>query len=343
MDQGEQTWSEAAQVTGPRIWRTTEVDTSEAFDYYHEGICSAFMPLRPSLDRSHRHGFQATHYAYGIGASTLNLVSAQSHLVQRGRAEIAASTEDCYYLNFQLAGDCRITQNGTGILLLPGDVGLFDSSQSFGLHHDSFPELKVASLMLPKHSIGGNGGDQPARTPELLSRHPVYGRLIAEAMQSLVETTTTGNPADVMALQSLVISMLKLTAPPPGAQANSLPSTGNGSPADSVRGQAQLLRIKRIIHTRCTTPGYSAAACASEAGLSARYIHRLFETDDDSFGTFLIHERLAAATRMLRHPNSAHPSTATIATESGFSDPSHFHRAFRSRYGMTPGDWRRWR
>lgn len=340
MDQGEQTWSETAQVTGPRVWRTTEVDPGEAFDYYHEGICSAFMPLRPELDRALRHGFQATHYAYGIGPSTLNVVSAQSHLVQCGRAEIAASTEDCYYLNFQLAGDCRITQNGHAIVLLPGDVGLFDSSQNFGLHHDNFPQLKVASLMLPKHSMGTEVGDEPARTPELLSRHPVYGRLITEAMQSLVETTTTGNSADVMALQSLVLSLLKLTAGRPDAQANSLLSTGIGSPEANARGQAQLLRIKRIIRARCTRPGYSVAACATEAGLSPRYIHRLFEADEDSFGTFLIHERLAAATRMLRHPGSAHLPTSTIATEAGFSDPSHFHRAFQSRYGMTPGEWR---
>ncbi|MEM5495393.1 helix-turn-helix domain-containing protein [Hoeflea sp. AS16] len=344
MDQGEQTWSEAAQVTGPRIWRTTEVDPGEAFDYYHEGICSAFMPLRPELERSLRRGFQATHYAYGIGASTLNMVSAQSHLVQRGPAEIAASSEDCYYLNFQLAGDCHITQNGTDIVLLPGDVGLFDSSQNFGLHHDTFPELKVASLMLPKHSIGANGADQPARTPQLLSRHPVYGRLITEAMQTLVETITAGNHADIAGLQSLVISLLELTGRPDRGHSDAGASALTDSGAittDSARGAAQLLRVKRIIRARCTTPGYSVAACARETALSERYIHRLFEGDEDSFGTFLIRERLTAATRMLRHPNTAHLPTSTIATESGFSDPSHFHRAFRSRYGMTPGYWRR--
>ena len=325
MDQGEQAWSETAQVTGPRVWRTTEVDASEAFDYYHEGICSAFMPLRPSLEQSLRHGFQATHYAYGIGASTLNLVSAQSHLVQRGRAEIAASSEDCYYLNLQLAGDSRITQNGTDIVLLPGDVGLFDSSRIFGLHHDRLPQLKVASLMLPKHSLGAGAGDQPDRTPQLLSRHPVYGRLISEAMQSLVDTTTAGDHSAMAALQTLIISLLDLSGQLPGekAGADTLASTG-----DSVRA-AQLLRVKRIIRTRCTTPGYSMSDCASDAGLSERYIHRLFETDEDSFGTFLISERLTAATRLLCH--SGHLPTSAIATQTGFSDPSHFHSALRRR------------
>jgi AraC-like DNA-binding protein len=102
-----------------------------------------------------------------------------------------------------------------------------------------------------------------------------------------------------------------------------------------------LLRIKRIIRARCTTPGYSVAACAAEAGLSERYIHRLFSGDEDSFGTYLINQRLNAATRMLRHPGSAHLPLATIALEAGFADPSHFTRAFRALHGMTPGDWRR--
>ena len=36
MDQGEQTWSETAQPAGPRIWRTSEVAASDAFDYDRE-------------------------------------------------------------------------------------------------------------------------------------------------------------------------------------------------------------------------------------------------------------------------------------------------------------------
>lgn len=346
MDQGEQTWSETAPVVRPQVWRTTDVAACDAFDYYREGICSAFMPLRPELDRSLRHSFRATHYAYGIGAGTLNLVTAQSHLVQKGRAEIAASSEDCYYLNFQMAGECRIAQNGADIVLGPGDVGLFDSSRSFSLHHERFPELKVASLMLPKQSFGNYSPNPQQRTPELLSRHPVYGRLIAEAMQTLVETAAAGTHADLEDLQMLIASLVELAGrPASGPDSASIRSglgTRTNTPSDEgARRAAQLLRIKRIIRARCTTPGYSVAACAAEAGLSERYIHRLFAGDEDSFGTYLINQRLNAATGMLRHPGSAHLPLSTIALETGFADPSHFTRAFRARYGMTPGDWRR--
>lgn len=346
MDQGEQTWSETAPVVRPRVWRTTDVAACDAFDYYREGICSAFMPLRPELDRSLRHSFRATHYAYGVGAGTLNLVTAQSHLVHKGAAEIAASSGACYYLNFQMAGECRIEQDGAAIVLGPGDVGLFDSCRSFSLHHERFPELKVASLMLPKEAVAFDTTGRRGGAPRLLSRHPVYGRLVMEAMQTLAETAIAGTHADLEALHKLVASLVHLAVRPvSGADGHAGSATSDSRdsdrPGDGPRSAAQLLRIKRIIRARCTTPGYSVAACAIEAGVSERYIHRLFAGDEDSFGTFLINQRLDTATRMLRHPGSAHLPLATIALEAGFADPSHFTRAFRTRYGMTPGDWRR--
>jgi AraC-like DNA-binding protein len=181
-----------------------------------------------------------------------------------------------------------------------------------------------------------------------LSRHPVYGRLITEAMQTLVETAAAGAHGDLEDLQMLIASLVNLAgrqASGPGQlrlRARSHPPPGTSPrPDDSPRNAAQLLRVKRIIRARCTTPGYSVAACAAKAGLSERYIHRLFSGDEDSFGTYLINQRLNAATRMLRHPGSAHLPLAKIALEAGFADPSHYTRAFRTRHGMTPGEWRR--
>ncbi|MCY0154408.1 AraC family transcriptional regulator [Hoeflea alexandrii] len=169
--------------------------------------------------------------------------------------------------------------------------------------------------------------------------------LIAEAMQTLVETAAAGAHTDLEDLQMLIASLVELAGRPvsgPDSLPGRSPTTWKSArPDDSPRSAAHLLRIKRIIRARCTTPGYSVAACAAEAGLSERYIHRLFSGDEDSFGTYLINQRLNAATRMLRHPGSAHLPLATIAIEAGFTDPSHFTRTFRTRHGMTPGEWRR--
>ena len=46
---------------------------------------------------------------------------------------------------------------------------------------------------------------------------------------------------------------------------------------------------------------------------------------------------------MLCHPRYDGLLISTIAYDIGFSDLSHFNRAFRERYGMTPSDARQTR
>ena len=80
--------SENELTNVPRVWRTSDVDQNEAFDYYREGICASFMPLRPELDKLPRKNFEASVLSHQIGEGTLNFVSATAHQVNRGSSEI---------------------------------------------------------------------------------------------------------------------------------------------------------------------------------------------------------------------------------------------------------------
>jgi AraC-like DNA-binding protein len=329
MAENAQTLAGTEQSVVPRIWRTTDVAEEEAFEFYRDGICSAFMPLRPELDRPMRRSFRADVRSYEICESTLNLVTAHSHDVHKGRGEIAASPQECFYVNYQVRGCCEISQRGRTVALHPGAVGIFDSGASFHLNHEKSPVLTVASLMVPKQVLRASGpaGGEPG--PALLSAHGVYGPLVAETMKSLTECLPWASQADVAELKALLVHLIGLA----------VSAEGTGTPSGD-RPQAQLYRIKGVIRARCGKPGYSVAECAAEVGVSERYIHRLFELDEDRFGTFLLAGRLNSAARMLNSPAHACKSLSVIATESGFRDQSHFFRTFRQRFGMTPLAWR---
>jgi AraC-like DNA-binding protein len=43
---------------------------------------------------------------------------------------------------------------------------------------------------------------------------------------------------------------------------------------------------------------------------------------------------------MLRAPHHGRTQIATIAHRLAFSDPAHFARAFRRRFGASPTEWR---
>jgi AraC-like DNA-binding protein len=75
-------------------------------------------------------------------------------------------------------------------------------------------------------------------------------------------------------------------------------------------------------------------------GVTPRYIHLLFETEDLSFNKFVIERRLACAYEMLLGSQRTHRTITAIAFAAGFNDLSHFNRAFRRRFGMTPSEAR---
>ena len=103
---------------------------------------------------------------------------------------------------------------------------------------------------------------------------------------------------------------------------------------------ARLTAIKADIRAALAEQGLSLTTLAARHGVSPRYVQVLFESDGITFSQFLLTERLERVHRMLRDPPQMGRSISTIAYESGFSDLSHFNRAFRRRYGATPSDVR---
>lgn len=78
----------------------------------------------------------------------------------------------------------------------------------------------------------------------------------------------------------------------------------------------------------------AAAACSLSPSRFAAIFRR---TMGVSFGQFVLRSRLGHATELM--VSSTEP-IGRIAQAAGFTDPSHFHRAFVSCYGMTPGAYR---
>ena len=75
-------------------------------------------------------------------------------------------------------------------------------------------------------------------------------------------------------------------------------------------------------------------------GVSVRTLHSRFGKLGQTFGRWLLEARLDSCGQALRDPHQRTRSISEIAYAYGFNDLSHFNKAFRARFGMTPGDWR---
>lgn len=95
----------------------------------------------------------------------------------------------------------------------------------------------------------------------------------------------------------------------------------------------QIERLSEIARG-CVAMTASTAALAKACGMSPRSFARAFKvTFDDSPGRWLRAVRLQVATEALRRQGD---SLSEIALTHGFSDQSHFTRAFKAKTGITP-------
>jgi AraC-like DNA-binding protein len=98
--------------------------------------------------------------------------------------------------------------------------------------------------------------------------------------------------------------------------------------------------ILDMIERQSSDPQLSAIKTAATLGFTPRYVHMLLQETGRSFSNHLLLKRLEKAAMLLRDASRYDHRIADIALESGFTDLSHFSRAFRQRYGVTPSEMR---
>lgn len=103
---------------------------------------------------------------------------------------------------------------------------------------------------------------------------------------------------------------------------------------------ARLRMIHATIRARASEDVFSLAALAREMGISPGYVRTLLAAEGTSFSALVLERRLQVAHGMLTDPGAAHRTISAIALEAGFGDVSYFNRAFKRRFGSTPGDIR---
>jgi AraC family transcriptional activator of tynA and feaB len=98
-------------------------------------------------------------------------------------------------------------------------------------------------------------------------------------------------------------------------------------------------RIVGFVSAHLTDPALSARTAGSALGASTRYVQMVMAEQGTTFSQYVLTRRLARAAEQLLDDRRV--SVASIAFACGFSDLSHFSRAFRRQYGCTATDWRR--
>lgn len=238
---------------------------------------------------------------------------------------------DTFQMTFQVrGGSTRLSQRGRGAEMALGDGALTYGGDAFEGDFDvGAGDNTIIGLIIPSDVALDLCPDAHDRTMKKI-RHDLPALSLLRAYANAVLAEPAMGAATEMAARHLldlwraVLEDPELAAPvhPPGVEA------------------ARAALALNLIARRYRDPHFSLETLAAALGLSPRAVQRALAECGATFRDALGERRLERAAALLRAQAWERAKIVEIAYASGFSDLSHFNRAFRARFGMPPAAWR---
>ncbi len=201
---------------------------------------------------------------------------------------------------------------GEGRLLFEGDCRTLVLSAGEGAFRGRRIDPLDAPLIMPPEGLAG-----------------VLAGSLASAVEGFDALTAPEWEAVAAGLAEMLLALLRSAA-----------ASGHEAGGATSAQAALLRRLHQSIERHLDDPDFAPARAAEANGISERYLHRLFETTDDSFAHTLRDRRLLRCRQDLADPAEGHQTVSEIAFRCGFTDAAHFSRAFRERFGVSPRAYR---
>ena len=228
-----------------------------------------------------------------------------------------------YYVLLQGAGRSVMAQNDQAFELAEGDVALIDMSRPGTLANNG--NVQWLCLLLPRQPLIAHLGFEPqggfcGRGGTLATA--VLYQLVRDAVEDEASLSAPAGAFMQLAIYDLFGALFAPSDP------LSIPP----------HRDKLFRRVCAIIKDRYFDPELGPCEVAAEAGISLRYLQKLFTERGSTCAHFIQSLRLDHAARLLRRRALLGTSRpiSEIAYASGFNDYSYFSQRFRWRFGHAP-------
>lgn len=305
---------------------TDEVAPADRAPAWREWIFSHFGGLESDLyGDTEFDGHMAASHA---GDVILTKLEANRHRVLR--SPDLARRSDTGYLKIVAPwrGSADVEQQGRSANARDGGWVIYDTTGSYAIHNPERVEHLI--VMLPKAQMAERG----VRLDQLMARHvggaSGISKVALETMRSTYQelphmSDEAARGAGELIMQLVRLSLLELS----------------GQETAVTQREALRDRIRAHVASHLHDPRLSVDSISRALNCSRRHLYNAFADDDETLGSYIQRQRLAACMRALRGDGAAARPITDIAMSCGFSNLSHFSRVFREHTGMSPSDFRR--
>jgi AraC family transcriptional regulator, positive regulator of tynA and feaB len=278
--------------------------------------------------------FEAELTTVQLGSIAVDALSATVYTAIRSARHVRDDGVDSVYFGLMRAGQGSVAQDRRVYQQQPGGACVLRTTVPYRAYTAPWPESarrsQVILTTIPMSLLPGKAAKIATMTAVALPKTPLVA-----AAANFLGTVSLGLPQPGSAAASFVEhAIVDLTL------AVIAERTAEELPPESAEAGTRV-RIRDFVMRRLPDTELGPRRIATEFGISIRYLHRLFESEDTSVSSFIRGERLKKAASELADPTLRHLDLKSIAARSGFGGADQFARAFKSRYGMTPRDYRR--
>ncbi|MGW6647116.1 helix-turn-helix domain-containing protein [Streptomyces iakyrus] len=311
----------------PVVLSTASLSAAERGERWHHAVSRTFIPLDVRLledDPS-----PGSIVSNRLGSLQVSQVEAGPQVVTRSRKLIARDGKEFLILTLQRRGSALKEQDGREARIGPGDFSLSDSSRLFRKKVEN--AFCFTSFHFPRQDLRVRDVDLRALTATAFSGREGGAALVATYFARLAREAAH---LDAVAGRQYAATALDLLALLIDER------SGRFAPQAPETAAATLVRVKDHILRHLADPGLAPPAIAAAHFVSVRHLHKLFQSEGVTVGEWIRTQRLERCRRDLLRSPAPGDGIAAVARRWGFTSPSHFSRAFRTAYGMTPREWR---
>jgi AraC-like DNA-binding protein len=257
-------------------------------------------------------------------------VYSDPQFVRHSQAHATRARGAMFFLHLQLEGEGVIRQEGRQAVLRPGDFAICDTTRPYDLIFNQSNRVFVLG-------IPGATMHRYLRSPESIVSVGMNGSkgmsglasgLLRSFWAELRTQPQAGQPTRVLNAALDLMAGAYATVPQAAVVRSSL-------------AMAHRARILSYIEAHLADPDLAPTSVARACRITTRYLHHLFSDEPETVSRYILRRRLEECSKALNTTSQRARTVTTIALDHGFNSPTHFGRAFRARFGVTPREFRR--
>ncbi|MDX3850827.1 helix-turn-helix domain-containing protein [Streptomyces sp. AK02-01A] len=308
------------------VLSTAPLSASDRAERWHEAVRSAFVPLDVTLLESEPS--PGTIVSNQLGSLRISSVQAGPQIATRNRRLISQDGQESLILSLQHRGTAIKEQDRRESLIKPGEFSISDASRPLRKKLDG--EFSFTSFQFPRKELHVRDEDLRALTATAFASDEGSAALLATYLARMAREAASFDDTIGRRVAATALCLVELLIEE---------RCGRFSSVAPQPGAAMLVRVKDHIMRNLSDPDLSPSKIAKAHFVSVRYVHKLFQMEGVTLGGWIRTQRLERCRQDLLRPMAKELGVAAVARDWGFANPSHFSRAFRAAYGMTPRDW----